>query len=94
MRVPSRSRTHARLYTKIDTPSERDCPIPPASLCGGLWEATATLVMRESAGPNRLYLVPASAELLIVYEDECRIVLAMSHLNAQVLCADFVHGGG
>jgi hypothetical protein len=54
VRVPSRSRTHARLYTKIDTPSERDCPIPPAFPCGGPWEATAALVMRESAGLNRL----------------------------------------
>ena len=101
MRVPSRSRTHARLYTKIDTPSERDCPIPPASPCGGSWEATAALVMRESAGLNRLNRTAASncldssAELMVVddshaIKDECRcLVLAMSHLNAEVLCADF-----
>ena len=56
VRVPSRSRTHARLYTKIDTPSERECPLPPPSLCGGAWEAAAALVMREPSLLNRLNL--------------------------------------
>ena len=33
--VPSRSHMHARLYTNIDTPSERDCPFPLLSMQWG-----------------------------------------------------------
>jgi BioD-like phosphotransacetylase family protein len=31
--------------------------------------------------------------LALAIKDECRIVLAKSHLNAEVLCADIVRGG-
>ena len=35
VRVPSRSRTHARLYTKINTPSEREYPVSLRSVQWG-----------------------------------------------------------